>query len=689
MQNYIPMPPGTPLKQSRYRIKQFLSAGGFGATYTAEDTLFNNLVVVVKESFDQSPGAKEQFETEATILRSLTHDHLVRVTDAFIEPTGKMYLVMEYVEGEDLEDILGRSPVGLPEQQVLVWFDQVLDALAYCHGLRVVHRDLKPANIRLRPDGKTIKVLDFGIAKIGGQTVRTRDAARGVTDGYSPPEQYSRGTDTYSDVYSLGATLYTLLTGRVPPVSLDIQAAGAVLVSPRQLNPKVSAGTEQVILAAMQLIPAHRYQTAGEMRQALALVRHGKAPTIPVAITCPYCGTSARPGAKFCQGCGKSLVPVQPLVFPKSRHRATTVAELVHGCDSYWDEARDLLLRGEIERWLNQLGERDLARQAGALRARFPADPSAALEEFREVADPNRSRPILTLSPAQLDFARLRKGDTKVLPLTVANTGRGYLYGAISAQPAGWLAVRPPNIGCLAGQQQPIQVEVNTVGQGEAMMTGAAISILVAGRRHQAKSTYDTATERGAKWLRQMQPQTTQDVVFGVIGLKASGAGQGDADVQRLIELLKKQQHEDGGWGELATLGSSPYATGQVLYAFKLAGVPIREDAFRRGALWLLDHQSADGSWPEINSQQRRSDRMSNYATTMWAVIGLGEVFDIKTEAEFLSLIHPTTAVVSLGSLLAFFALPALVIAPLVWRRGRGRGWLARWRERGTKGRSQ
>jgi serine/threonine protein kinase len=464
MQNYIPMPPGTLLKQNRYRIKQFLTAGGFGATYTAEDTLFNNLVVVVKESFDQSPGAKEQFETEATILRSLTHDHLVRVTDAFIEPTGKMYLVMEYVEGEDLEDILARSPGGLPEPQVLDWFDQALDALAYCHRSRVVHRDIKPANIRLRPDGKTIKVLDFGIAKIGGLSVRTRDAARGVTDGYSPPEQYSRGTDTYSDVYALGATLYTLLTGRVPPVSLDIQSAGAVLLPPRQLNPKIAAGTEQVILAAMNLLPAHRYQTAGEVRQALALVRQGKPPTVPVTITCPHCGAAARASAKFCQVCGKSLIPVQPLAFPKSRHRATSVAELVHGCDSYWDEARDLLSRGEIERWLNQLGERDLAQQAGTLRARFPADPSAALEEFLEVADPNRSRPILTPSPAQLDFGRLRKGDTKGLALTVANTGRGYLYGAVTAQPAGWLTVRPATMGCLAGQQRPIQVEVNTAG---------------------------------------------------------------------------------------------------------------------------------------------------------------------------------------------------------------------------------
>jgi prenyltransferase beta subunit len=243
----------------------------------------------------------------------------------------------------------------------------------------------------------------------------------------------------------------------------------------------------------------------------------------------------------------------------------------------------------------------------------------------------------------------------------------------------------------LVGQQTPdgywqIDHEEPPVDQGEAMMTGCAISISGAAKRHQAKPAYDTGIERGAKWLREMTPQTTQDAVFSVIGLKASGATKDDSDVKRLIELLRKQQHEDGGWGELDTLGSSPYATGQVLYAYKLVGVPIHDDSFRRGVLWLLDQQSADGSWPEMNSQQLNASRKSNYAATMWAVIGLGEVFDVKTEAEFLSLIHPTTTTVSLGSLLAFFALPALVIAPLVWRRSRSRGRKVLRHERDAKG---
>jgi serine/threonine-protein kinase len=455
------MPPGTQLKNNRYRIKQFLTAGGFGAIYVAEDTVLSGRLCVLKESFDQTPEGRAQFEIEAATLSTLNHPHLVRVTDNFVEPNQKMYLAMEYIEGEDLEDVLKRAPAGLPEKQVLEWMDQVLDAVAYCHTFnpKVVHRDIKPTNIRIRKSDGQAVVVDFGIAKIGGKTVRTRLAARGYSPGYSPPEQYGTGTDTYSDVYALGATLYHLLTGRVPPASVDIAHSGAVLVPSRSLRPNISPETEQVILTAMQLLPQNRYQTAGDMR----LVLQGKQPTLPVGVTCPHCGAPARAGARFCQTCGRSLAPVKPLVFRRSGHSARTVAELVHGCDSFWDEGRDLFWRGEFEPWLNSLGEPALAQSARTARARH-SDSSAALEEFLEVAAPTRSKPILTIRPDPLDFGRLYKGDTRVLDLTIANTGRGYLHGKVTVDPPAWLSAHPTGFGCLAGVQQPIQVEVNTAG---------------------------------------------------------------------------------------------------------------------------------------------------------------------------------------------------------------------------------
>jgi hypothetical protein len=311
MQPYIPMPPGTRLKNNRYRIRAFLTAGGFGAIYVTEDTVLSGRLCVLKESFDQTHEGRAQFEIEAATLSTLSHPHLVRVTDNFIEPRQKMYLAMEYIEGEDLEDVLERSPAGLPEKQVLEWIDQILDAVSYCHTFRpkVIHRDIKPANIRLRKsDGKAV-LVDFGIAKIGGKTVQTRKAARGYTSGYSPPEQYGTGTDSYSDVYALGATLYHVLTGQIPPDSIDIAHSGAVLVPPRSLNPSISLETERVILTAMQLHPQNRYQTAGRMRRALARTIKVQ---VPQQNVCAACSAVNKATAKFCFSCGAALPVVLP-----------------------------------------------------------------------------------------------------------------------------------------------------------------------------------------------------------------------------------------------------------------------------------------------------------------------------------------------------------------------------------------
>jgi serine/threonine protein kinase len=286
------------LLEGRYRATCVLGCGGMGAVYLADDTRIPGRRVAVKENRPNpsaSPSALaqagQQFLAEASVLARLDHPHLPKVSDYFSQ-AGRQYLVMDYVEGEDLASVLQRSGGPLPEKPVLIWTDQVLDALAHLHGQRpqpIIHRDIKPANIRLTPQGK-VKLVDFGLVKLlDPNDPRTKTVLRGLgTPEYAPLEQYTAGaghTDTRSDLYSLGATLYHLLTNIAPPDAHQRFLNPAVLRPPRQLNPGLSQATEQAVLRAMEIHPDQRFQTAAEMRQAL---RRG-----PAALSVPTGGQPA------------------------------------------------------------------------------------------------------------------------------------------------------------------------------------------------------------------------------------------------------------------------------------------------------------------------------------------------------------------------------------------------------------
>lgn len=231
----------------------------------------------------------------------------------------------------------------------------------------------------------------------------------------------------------------------------------------------------------------------------------------------------------------------------------------------------------------------------------------------------------------------------------------------------------------------PIDHQEAPVEQGDVMMTSSVLETVLAAQKHQKRDEYAAAIDQAVQWLRSAPLETTQDIVFAIIGLRAAGVKENDADVKRLVELLRSRQQDNGGWGETASLESNGYATGQVLYAFKVAEVSIRDKAFQSGALWLLQNQQADGSWQQINSQQTSSGRSSDFATTMWAAIGLGEVFDVQTERTFMSLIHADQGLLTWPAVLLFYAIPLLLVAPVVWRR-HGRQWQARLRERRAPG---
>lgn len=284
----MPLSPGQVLQQ-RYRIDALLGEGGMGAVYRALD-LSLNLPVAIKENRMATPEAQRQFGREAEILARLRHPNLPRVADHFSIPGQGQYLVMDFVEGEDLQEILTRQGA-LPEAVALGWIGQVLDALAYLHGQNIIHRDVKPSNVKITPDGQVF-LVDFGLAKVYEPLALTTIGARGVTPGYAPPEQYGHGrTDARSDVYSAGATLYSLLTGHTPPDALEYMMGQARLVPPRQVNSGVTARVDAAIVRAMQPRPDDRYRTAAEFRRALAEPRpSGQAPATAERVS---------PGARF------------------------------------------------------------------------------------------------------------------------------------------------------------------------------------------------------------------------------------------------------------------------------------------------------------------------------------------------------------------------------------------------------
>ncbi len=255
------------LLQNRYQIIRLLGQGGMGAVYLAFDRRLNQHVAL-KEN---TGGDARQFQHEAQLLARLRHTNLPRVSDHFIEPNGAQYLVMDYIEGEDLETL--RATRGaLPEVQVRAWFDQILNAVAYLHSQGIIHRDIKPDNIKITPGGQAV-LVDFGIAKVFQAGQFTRTSQKFGSPGYASPEHYRGGTNQQSDIYSLGATMYAVLTGGAPPDAQALERGTAILVPPRNINATISLQMEQVILRAMRIPQNQYFQSVDEMGYILRNVR--------------------------------------------------------------------------------------------------------------------------------------------------------------------------------------------------------------------------------------------------------------------------------------------------------------------------------------------------------------------------------------------------------------------------------
>lgn len=262
---------------NRYRIVTLLSKGGMGAVYEALDTTLGvrcalkEMVPYPGTSPAMLPQLREQFLQEARVLAELRHPNLPRVTDHF-EEEGSVYLVMDYVYGKRLDEIVTQKG-RLFEEEVLGWARQLMEALIYCHEHGVIHRDIKPQNVVITSLGR-VTLVDFGLAKLlDPDAPHTRTVVRGLgTPEYAPPEQYDAkkgSTDVRTDIYSLGASLYHALAGEPPPTVTERVVDPECLVPLNRHRDDISKATERVIMKAMSLRPSLRFQSVAEMHEAL------------------------------------------------------------------------------------------------------------------------------------------------------------------------------------------------------------------------------------------------------------------------------------------------------------------------------------------------------------------------------------------------------------------------------------
>lgn len=261
-----------------YYITRIIKEGGQGAVY--ETIGDDGRVYAVKEMLDRFTDPKERteaiqrFAAEARMLQQLSHPRIPRVY-SFFQDEGRHYLAMDFVTGEDLEEILRRDGP-IPEPQALEWVDQICDVLDHLHGNGLIYRDMKPSNVMIDHKIGGVKLVDFGIAKVFQRVERGTQIG---TPGYAPPEQYQGIATPQSDIYALGATLHHMLTGRDPRDELPFSFPLA-----HEVNPSISRRTSDAIQRAVQKDARDRYQSVSEFRAAL---RHQPAPPPQVRIAKP------------------------------------------------------------------------------------------------------------------------------------------------------------------------------------------------------------------------------------------------------------------------------------------------------------------------------------------------------------------------------------------------------------------
>jgi serine/threonine-protein kinase len=463
-------PSGTLIGGNRYRIEEPLGMGGAGVVYRATLLALQKLVAI-KVSVATDTTSLQALREEATVMLDLRHPHLPGFLDFFIEEH-QPCLVMGFIPGQNLQEKLAVRNSPFSESETLHWFRQILDAVAYLHNQQppVIHRDIKPSNIRIKPNGSAV-LVDFGIAKIGGSTTQTRLMAQGMgTAPFAPWEQYGGShTDTYSDVYALGATLYVLLTNTFPPEAIS-RKVNDTLIPPRTQNAQISQQTEQIMIKALAPHSQMRFLNAGEFLSALnnisalnndnskpaSSLSHPSGPAtqrIDNGRPCPRCNAASLADQPFCPKCGTPIL----LRFPKTSRLLADTTDLVDVCDTAWEDAVEHVRRDTLRQWLEARGETQWLLRLQQARESYPNNVDAAMECFLRPA-PTQD---LAAERQEIDLGTCAPGQRPTLSVTLRWSQPGYIHGTVRAE-GQWLNVAPATIQARTGERSLLlSVKVN------------------------------------------------------------------------------------------------------------------------------------------------------------------------------------------------------------------------------------
>ena len=448
----IPAAPGMTLSLSsvlrgQYLILKKLAAGGMGAVYLVKDSQLFDRLCVVKEMLPYYTNAAEKaeaeskFEREARLLANLRHPGIPQVYDYFIEQN-RYYLVMEFVDGDNLEERLAQSGGPLPEREVIDCVIQVASVLVYIdqQSPPVIHRDIKPANIILDKSTGHAKLVDFGIAREAASTTGPVQSSVLGTPGYSPPEQYAHNTESRSDVFSLGATMHHLLSG------LDPRQAPRLFEYPplSQVVPGISPVLEALVARMLESNPTQR-PTAVQLHQELR--------------------TLGQPQVAATGG---------PFAF-RSGAMVHDVMELARECDSNWSDGIHHLYNGHLEVWFHGINRHDLAVRAEAIRKQG-GNPNAGLEDLLRALNPTMPLPVLNVRPLQLNLGSLEKGDKLSATIEIENGGRGYVHGEAKVL-VPWVKVTPVEFGCRQGDQVELDIEIDSGQLAEGSVNAQVLAL--------------------------------------------------------------------------------------------------------------------------------------------------------------------------------------------------------------------